>query len=236
MGTRRLGWRVLGSAICPFLLTLPSLCAPAFSDEVLLNGGESYLLGDSRVQQSLGIDQSRSPHTARANALVDRSYRLYNDLFSSDVSPSREQIVRHRALIAHFERLRMLLLSESQIRRLRQLSLQYTGVYGLLSQPLVSEMRLSRQQHRALNEIATQYHLARLRSKGELFKSEGLLSTTPRLITASDSAIRLKTIEHRRAQLLEQLRIEYLNRALGRLTIEQRRRYWALVGAPFRFK
>jgi hypothetical protein len=202
----------------------------------MLNGGESYLLGDSRVQRSLGIDQSMSSHTARANVLVDRSYRLYNDLFSTDVSPSREQIIRYRALIAHFERLRVSLLSERQIRRLRQISLQRTGVYGLLTQPLITEIKLSRQQHSAVNEIATKYHLARLRSTGELFRSEGLLSTTPRLVTASDSTIRLKTVERRRSQRLEQLRVEYLNRALSQLTIEQRRRYWALVGAPFRFE
>ncbi|MFN7172952.1 MAG: hypothetical protein ACK4P3_09255 [Fimbriimonadaceae bacterium] len=236
MSVRKIASRFVVPPICSLICALPSLSAPAFTDEVMLNGAESYLLGNRRVQISIGIDRSMSPQMTRANELVDRSYRQYNDLFSGDKTPSRDQITRYRAFIAHFERLRVSLLSENQIRRLRQVSLQRAGVYGLLSQPLITELKLSRKQHSAVNEIATQFHLARLHSTAALFRSEGLLSTTPILVTASDSSIRLRTVERRRSQRLEQIRIEYLNRALSQLTIEQRRRYWALVGAPFRFE
>lgn len=235
MGFRKSALGLAVAAFCPILLALPAVSAPAFTDEVMLNGSESFLLGSLRVQRTLGIDISMSPLMMRANELVDRSYRLYNDLFSGNRSPSRDQITHYRARIAHFERLRLSLLSQRQIRRLRQVSLQRAGVYGLLSQPLITEIKLSRQQHTAVNQIATKYHLARLHSTSELFRTEGLLSASPRLVTAADSSVRLRSVERRRSQQLEQLRVEFLNQALSQLTIEQRRRYWALVGAPFRF-
>jgi Spy/CpxP family protein refolding chaperone len=101
------------------------------------------------------------------------------------------------------------LISEDEIKRLKQIQIQAQGSSALLNQDIASDLKLSDEQKKTLTDLGTEYD----RKQTELFRGDG--------------------DQQERTAKLRELRTERDGKAVAVLTAEQKEKFTALKGSPF---
>ena len=101
------------------------------------------------------------------------------------------------------------LISEDEIKRLKQIQLQSQGSGALTNQDVASELKLTDEQKKKLADLTTEYD----RKQGVLLRGDG--------------------DQQERFAKLRELRTERDGKALEVLTAEQKEKFTALKGSPF---
>lgn len=234
------GGRFVKAAVLLLLVLLPIFAlADSFDQQV----ASIILLQDKRVQADLGITEEQR---ARMNRFAD-SHRAKLEAYYRELSKhgqkTGELSVDQNKLVGYFSVLKkgvLEQLSTAQIKRLREISLQYLGFSALADITVADRVGLSSAQHRKVAALVKQgvERAAKVQNKAIAASTSDLRSIKPKNEAEAkriydEANRRAEDATHRVAPEVEQIGLQTKGKVMAVLTPAQRVKWEALLGRPF---